>query len=59
MGKIKRINGILVLIFLLFLCINYNNKENSVSCWTLIVCAFDKNNNINKDTLIMRIRDLT
>jgi hypothetical protein len=48
-----------VLIFLLFLCINYNNKENSASCWSLIVCAFDKNNNINKDTLIMRINDLT
>jgi hypothetical protein len=31
------------------------NKENSASCWSLFICAFN-NNNINKNTLMMRIR---
>jgi hypothetical protein len=25
------------------------NKENSASCWSLIVCAFNNNNNINNE----------
>jgi hypothetical protein len=34
-----------------------NSSIKCASCWSLIVCAFDKNNNINKDILTMRTRD--
>jgi hypothetical protein len=40
--------------FLIFAS-NILNKENSASCWSLIVYAFNDNNNINKNTIIMRI----